>query len=532
MNTLAKKGKLYLGMTCILMVVYSLFTVLYTYYLAEILVSAQAMDSARTVEMIVKTLGVRAVMFVSSVSMDASRMAYQSDGEVNMKMSIIKNILERPSSIFRQKNEAYYLNLLTNDVDVYRSDFLSVIPYVFNSVSSFLFAAIALYLLNPWLMLTGLVLAFLPLAINKIFINLETKAKKEYSEESERHMAVLKETLEGFAEIRNDNHIFAFLKKNEDAVKKKRYAQSKYVFVDGVSSEVFFTFASLSMVIGYAVGAVLVLKGVLNPILMIAAQSYLVSMSNHVSNISGYMTRIFSTKEIKAKLDGEMEKKGEEKQFFEISAQPVIKYKDVTFGFENKQLYKNLSCQFDAKGCYLILGESGSGKSSLIKLLLKQYDNYEGEILLDGKNIKDLTEENIYKCVGLVTQSAYIFNASLYDNITMFTNTPAKDSTEYKNLLKRLNLEQLAKQVGDEPLGDFGDRISGGERQRISLARVMRQRREILIFDEPTTGLDPENVNLINDFIFNCKDVLRIVISHDWSMDYRNRFDGVVQIGK
>ena len=80
-------------------------------------------------------------------------------------------------------------------------------------------------------------------------------------------------------------------------------------------------------------------------------------------------------------------------------------------------------------------------------------------------------------------------------------------------------------------MGDFGDNISGGERQRINIARASRSHPAILSFDEPTTGLDPENVALIDQFIFDRKDITRIVITHNWAESYLSRFDQVVKIG-
>ena len=132
--------------------------------------------------------------------------------------------------------------------------------------------------------------------------------------------------------------------------------------------------------------------------------------------------------------------------------------------------------------------------------------------------------------ISVVNQSTVLFNASLYENITMFGQEPAPDSDAYQALLEELNLTDLAKRGGEKPLGDFGDNISGGERQRICIARAMQKHASVMVFDEPTTGLDPENVKLIQEFIFRQKHITRIVITHDWSEDYLDRFDEVIRI--
>ena len=178
----------------------------------------------------------------------------------------------------------------------------------------------------------------------------------------------------------------------------------------------------------------------------------------------------------------------------------------------------------------LIAGPSGSGKTTLIKLLLKYYDNYTGEIYFGNQDIKNATESEILAQISVVNQSAFLFNASLYENITMFGQTSAQDSAAYQALLEELNLTDLAKRVGEKPLGDFGDHISGGERQRICIARAMQKHASVMVFDEPTTGLDPENVKLIQEFIFRQKHITRIVITHDWSKEYLDRFDEVIRV--
>ena len=117
-----------------------------------------------------------------------------------------------------------------------------------------------------------------------------------------------------------------------------------------------------------------------------------------------------------------------------------------------------------------------------------------------------------------------------YDNITLFGNAPKQESSEYQDILKQMNLVRLADRVQGKALGDFGDVLSGGERQRIALARVLLRKPKVIIFDEPTTGLDPDNREIINNLIFALSDATRIVITHNHSEDFLSKFDVVVRL--
>lgn len=273
------------------------------------------------------------------------------------------------------------------------------------------------------------------------------------------------------------------------------------------------------------------IRGVLSVAMLFAAVSYSSNLANAFTNVTEFIVTIRSTKKITEKLQAECRTYRKINKANLTLATQELCYDNVSFSFGDRQLYKNFSYHFRENGCYAVIGESGSGKSTLFKLLLKYYDDYTGTIMLPGRDIKDLSEDEIFEIVGVVEQVPFLFNASLYENIMLFGNDIAEDSEEYRKLLRDVNLTALAQRVGNAPLGDFGDNISGGERQRISIARTLRRHPRIMVFDEPTTGLDPENVQLINEFIFGHRNMLRIVISHNWDEDYFELFDDVIRIG-
>lgn len=316
----------------------------------------------------------------------------------------------------------------------------------------------------------------------------------------------------------------------EQAGAARQRAWSRDFFAGEMSFELLMHVAGVAGVVCALVGGYLAIKGFMSIGMIFAALNYFSAISNGFSNMTNYIVSIRSTRKVTEKLQKQRSMPCMESSGLPMQPEPAVEYSDITFAFEERKLYDGFTHSFAPGGCYAIVGESGSGKSTLLKLLLKYFDEYQGTIRLAGQDVRQLSEKEIYGIVGVVNQSPYLFNASLYENITLFGGDPGRDSEEYRRLLEELNLTALAQRVGEKPLGDFGDNISGGERQRINIARALRRHPKILFLDEPTTGLDPENVTMINEFIFSRRDMTRIVITHNWSQEYLSRFDEVIQI--
>lgn len=530
MNTTRKEKKLFV-LTSFLYVLNAIMMTLTTYSISKVMECAEIGAVDKLPVAIVVAIGILIAEKITSIGMSASNLWYVSTGDLTLKRKIMKNIFERPLQIFRKKDNAYYINLFTTDMAMYRDNCLGSYPWICFFIAYGIFSIIMLCTFSTLLAAATVILSLIPFIFEKKLSGKVQKYNNEYSEKGERHVNILTETMEGYETICLNKGQASFYDRYNEASTKARIAAAKMSFANNVSQEVLYTSASVLRLFALAIGAILVVKGHMKAAMLFAAMNYATSISNSFSNISSYVITIRSTKEIAKKLRAECKYDCEERKIDKLDTIPTLEYRNVSFQFDNKKLYSNFSYRFQPKGCYAITGESGSGKSTLMKLLLKYYDSYSGSIFFEGMDVKDLSEQDIYEQVGIINQSPWIFNASLYENITMCTDNPAKDTEEYKNLLSSLNLTELAERVGDEPLGDFGDKISGGERQRISLARALRNKAKILIFDEPTTGLDPENAKIIKEFIFQQKNVTRIVISHDWSAEYLERFDDVIKIG-
>lgn len=211
---------------------------------------------------------------------------------------------------------------------------------------------------------------------------------------------------------------------------------------------------------------------------------------------------------------------------FEVNNGVTLEYANVSFCFEDKRIVDDFSFIFEAGKCYGIVGESGKGKTTLMQLALKYYDDFEGEILLNGKDVRLLDERFLYKCIGYLSQSEYMFQDTIENNILLYSEKE-KISEE---IIKQCRLSGLVSRIREDNIGDMGEHLSGGEKQRVALARVLSRQPGLLIFDEPTVGLDADNAGEIMETVFSLEGVTRIVISHDESIMKDNRFDKVVSL--
>ena len=529
---LGKKEFGLLLLNCLFSIFGGLFTVAFTHYASQILNAVEEGNGDLMAKMLVGAVIAMMLRFAFWVLDSITEMKFLAHGVINARDMVMKNILERPLLTFRKKDDSYYINLLGEDMELYRNSWLKVIPGICACLVGLVADAVMLCLLHPTLFLVGVITTAIPFLTSSLFTKVTQQRRKQVSAATECYTGMTKEGIEGYETVRISGEKTSFLIRFHAVNKARAEAQCKSGITNRLSFMALYASGSITKLVCIGVSGYLSLSGLVPIAAIFASTIYSGDLSNQVSNLMGYIVDFRASKPLVEKLKAETEVPRPADGGLMPAGDQSLVYENVSFGFGDRQLYENLSCAFAPGGCYAILGESGSGKSTLTKLLLKYYDDYQGKITLAGQDIRDLSEEEIYRVVGLVSQSPFLFNASLYENITMFTNEPARDSAEYEKLLADLNLTALAQRVGDAPLGDFGDNISGGERQRINIARALRSHPSILIFDEPTTGLDPENVALIDQFIFDRKDVTRIVITHNWSEDYLSRFDAVLRIGE
>ena len=177
-----------------------------------------------------------------------------------------------------------------------------------------------------------------------------------------------------------------------------------------------------------------------------------------------------------------------------------IEFRDVSFKYGEQWVLRHINLTIGKGKSVALVGQSGSGKSTLVDLIPRYYDVQEGEVLIDGINVKDLGVHDLRQLIGNVNQEAILFNDSFYNNITFgVENASIKEVEDAARIANAYEFIKETEHGFDTNIGDRGGRVSGGQRQRISIARAVLKNPPILILDEATSALDTESERLVQD---------------------------------
>lgn len=178
----------------------------------------------------------------------------------------------------------------------------------------------------------------------------------------------------------------------------------------------------------------------------------------------------------------------------------TIEFRHVSFRYGEQWVLKDINLTIEKGKTIALVGQSGGGKSTMVDLIPRYYDVQEGEVLIDGINVKDLDIHDLRQLIGNVNQEAILFNDSFFNNISFGVDNATKEQVEEAAKIANAHEFIMASENGyDTNIGDRGGRLSGGQRQRVSIARAILKNPPILILDEATSALDTESERLVQD---------------------------------
>lgn len=439
-----------------------------------------------------------------------------------------QKLTEKSIASFRDESTAAYLSALTNDAASVEADYLAQQLAVITKTVTFFGALFMMLWYSPLLTAIAVGVTALPLAASLLTGGRLQAAEKQVSERNRDFTAALSDCLSGFAVVKTfkaEREIFRLFAESNRALEQEKFSRRRLKVLIGMIGAVTGLVAQLGV---FLAGAWLALSGSgLTAGTVILFVNLMNFMIGPVSELPALLAGRRAALGLIGKLADALEKDGSAGGSRTLSRlEHGIELRDVSFGYEEgKDVLHHVSARFEAGRAYAIVGGSGSGKSTLLNLLLAENTGYRGSVLLDGTELRELSPEALYGLMSVIQQNVFVFNASIRDNVSMFREFPQEALDE---AIRRAHLRELLDARGADYLcGENGKGLSGGEKQRVSIARSLLKKSSVLLVDEATAALDAQTAHQVSSDILDLTGMTRIVVTHSLEEALLRRYDGI-----
>ncbi|MBL7886625.1 MAG: ABC transporter ATP-binding protein [Flavobacterium sp.] len=438
----------------------------------------------------------------------------------DLRLAMYKKVIHLPLSFYSEKRRGDVMIRMTNDVGEVQFSFLSILEIIIKEPMTIIFTIASMFYLSP--KLTLFVFIFIPTSgflISFIGKSLKRKSNR-VQQESGIFLSIIDETLSGLKIIKSYNSEDNFQGKYKESAQKLYKYSNSLINRNNLSTPI-------SEFLGIVVIAVLLwfggnmvfegnLKGTEFITYMGLAYNILTpakSLSKASYTLKGAMAAADRVLEI---LEQENTIDNKPDAIKKTSFDNHIAIENITFRYGDENVLKNFSVTVPKGKTIALVGQSGSGKSTIANLLTRFYDVQEGAIKVDGIDIKDIEMHSLRNLLGLVTQDSILFNDTIRGNVAL----GKLDATD-EEIIEALKIANAYEFIKDLPegiytnVGDSGNKFSGGQKQRISIARAVLKNPPIMILDEATSALDTESEKLVQVALENMmQNRTSIVIAH------------------
>ena len=445
----------------------------------------------------------------------------------DLRNAMYVKIINLPVSYYSEKRKGDIMARMLGDVNEVQNSFFSILELIVKEPMTIIFTLIAMISIN--FKLTIFVFIFIPVAgilISKIGKSLRTKSERVQAENGYL-ISIVEESLSGLKVVKSYNAEQSFQDKFNNSVsrilnlsnsigKKNNLATPLSEFLGIITICVLLWFGGQMVLTDKLPNGKALLDGakflaymglaynILTPAKAISKASY------QVKGGLAAAQRVFDVLEVENEITSK--DNAIQKNTFESS----IAIKNINFKYEDENVLKDFSLEVKKGQTVALVGQSGSGKSTIANLLTRFYDVNEGLIQIDDNNIKDIDLHSLRGLIGLVTQDSILFNDSIKANIAL--GNPNATDEEIIEALKIANAYEFVKDLPNgihTNIGDSGNKLSGGQKQRLSIARAVLKNPPIMILDEATSALDTESEKFVQVALENMmQNRTSIVIAH------------------
>ena len=449
----------------------------------------------------------------------------------NYKEKLFSKLTEKNIMSFRSESTSTYLSALTNDCTSIETNLLDKEFWFIFRMTSFAASLALMIFYSPILTLVAVGVTFLPLTVSLMSGKKLSKQEVAVSDMNKSFTATVTDCLNGFSVVkafRAEEPVSGLFSKENTRLENTKYKRTKLqIFINtlgqlsGMTAQVTVFFVGAYMAVsgtGITAGTVIMFVNLMNFVVA------------PVAELPGLLAARKASRALIDKIAKSLTESSFKGGTSKLQAlEKGISIKDVSFAYEEgKEVLHDISVDFEAGKSYAIVGASGSGKSTLLNLIMSGAcgAEYSGSILWDNEDLKDSSSDSFFDQVSSIDQNVFVFNSSIKDNITMFRDFSEE---EVEEAILRSNLKELVNEKGQGYLcGESGKALSGGEKQRISIARSLLKRSSVLVADEITAALDPKTAYKVSSDILDLTGLTRIVVTHSLEERLMRRYDKIL----
>ena len=459
-----------------------------------------------------------------------TRTGFLKHAMTNYKELIFSELTKKSIGSFLTENTGSYLSALTNDAASVETNYLRNMFNILNMLITF-FGSLALMLwYSPLLTLVSVLLSLLPLAIAALTGGRLATQEQQISSRNESFVSTVKDLLGGFTVIKSFKSEPQVQKLfSEENNKLEETKRRRAMTADGIQN-ISTTAMVISQLTVFLVAAYLAVNGRVTAGVVIVFVQLMGLILMPISSLPQLLANRRAAFALIDKLAAALEKNvadTDEKLSIPATLESGIRLEGLSFSYEEgKPTLRDINMDFKAGKSYAVVGGSGSGKSTLLNLLIGSCGKYEGNIYYDGNELRTVSPDSLYGLLTIVQQNVFVFNDTVRSNVTMFRNFAEEKIEE---ALQKSGLSAfIAEKGGDYVCGENGNALSGGEKQRISIARALLGGSPVLLMDEATAALDAATAVSVTNAILDIEGLTRIVVTHRMEEALLSRYDEIL----
>ena len=455
------------------------------------------------------------------------QMAYLSNGTVkDMRDNLYRKIISLPIGYFTEQRKGDLMSRMTSDIQIVEGSFISSFGGIVREPLTIIIVLLMMFAMSYKLTL----FVFITLPLSGLIISWSTKKLKskalQSQQESGTYLSLLEETIAGLKVVKGFTSENRFFRKFSNSTKRQENLNIQVTHRQKLASPLSEFLGVLTVLAILLYGGSLVLSNNTKTLSDFDPESFIMyiglfySILQPTKAIAGIFTNIrkgdASAKRLYDILDEANPILNIENPIDKESFTTGISFKNISFKYEDDYVLKDFNLEIPKGKMVALVGQSGSGKSTIANLLMRFYDVSKGEVLIDNDNIKNVSKESLRSLIGIVTQDALLFNDSIENNLKVGNpNATEEEIIAATKVANALEFIENSSKGFETNIADSASNFSGGQKQRLSIARAVLKNPPIMILDEATSALDTESEKIVQSALENMmQNRTSVVIAH------------------